>query len=114
MRTSELKGGGNVTISPFHVPAAAVRPVLLVFPTLCGCCAPECTDYVSLSLVTLTDAMRSLDVFLLRAYSVVLASRDLGYPRITCHRFAYSYVPRYLPYLFPVTFYDMPESWRLA
>ena len=32
MRTSELKGGGDVTISPFHVPVAAVRPVLLVFP----------------------------------------------------------------------------------
>ena len=32
----------------FHVPVAAERPALLVFlPTLCGCCAPECTDYVS-------------------------------------------------------------------
>ena len=31
MRTSELKGGGNVTISPFHVSVAAERPALLVF-----------------------------------------------------------------------------------
>ena len=30
MRTSELKGGGNVTISPF--------------PCACGCCAPSHTD----------------------------------------------------------------------
>ena len=31
MRTSELKGGGDVTVSPFHVPVAAERPALLVF-----------------------------------------------------------------------------------
>ena len=48
----------------------------------------------SFLLVSLTDAMRSLDDS--RAYSVTLASHDHGLPRVTCHRFAYSYVSRYL------------------
>ena len=66
MRTSELKGGGIVTISLFHcshVLAAAVRP----------CTTDTCFSFL-LSLVTLADAMRSLDVF---------QSRDLGRFRVT-------------------------------
>ena len=61
----------------FHVPVAAVRPgtLTLVFLFL-------------FFLVTLTDALRSMDVLAL--YS--LASRDLGRFRVTCHRLAYSYV----------------------
>ena len=54
----------------FHMPAAAERPASSIFPSLCGCCAPECTDSVSpLSLVTLADAMRPLDVSSYRATS---------------------------------------------
>ena len=42
------------------------------------------------------DATRSLDNFSRIANSVALASRDYGYSHVTCHRSAYSYVPRYL------------------
>ena len=61
----------------FHVPVAAVRPgtLTLVFLFL-------------FFLVTLTDALRSMDVLTL--YS--LASHDLGRFRVTCHRLTYSYV----------------------
>ena len=40
------------------------------------------------SVVTLADAMRSMDVLAL----YFLVSRDLGRFRVTCHRLAYSYV----------------------
>ena len=40
---------------------------------------------------------------------MTLASRDLGYSRVTCHRSAYSYVSRYLSYLH-VTVYDICPS----
>ena len=48
----------------FHVPAAAERPAHLFPFVLCGCCAPKYTDafLFLFFLVTLTDAMRSLDV----------------------------------------------------
>ena len=41
--------------------------------------------------------------FSFRAYLVALIPRDLGFSRVTCHQFAYSYVPRYL-LSFHVTF----------
>ena len=61
----------------FHVPVAAVRPATLTlvspFPFL---------------VVTLVDAMRSMDVLAL----YFLVSRDLGRFRVMCHRLAYSYI----------------------
>ena len=49
MRTSELKGGGIVTISSF--------------PCACGCCAPGYTDTCfPFYVVMLADAMRSTDI----------------------------------------------------
>ena len=67
MRTSELKGGGNVTISShmFY--------------------SDNCFSFTS----TLADALHSMDV------SRVLRTRLSRIPasRITCHRLVYSYVP---------------------
>ena len=53
-----------VTISPFPYACGCCAPgILLSSRILCGCCAPEYTDTFSFSfLVTLKDAMRSLDV----------------------------------------------------
>ena len=62
-------------------PVAAVRP-------------GELTLFLFL-LVTLMDAMRSLDVLSYHAWLMTLASRDLGCSRVTCHQPAYSYVSRF-------------------
>ena len=54
-----------VTISSFPCACGCCAPrVVTSLFLLCGCCAPEYIDtFLSLFLVTLTDAMRSLDVF---------------------------------------------------
>ena len=54
---------------------AAVRPALLTLVS-------------PISVATIADAMRSMDVLAL----YVFVSRDLGHFRVTCHRLAYSYV----------------------
>ena len=77
-----------VTIPSFPCTCGCWAPGTLFSFLLCGRCEPEYTD-TRFSLVTLTDAMRSLDVSLCCAWPVTLASRDLGYPRVTCHRPAY-------------------------
>ena len=81
----------------FHMPAAAERPAYYAF--LSHSVAAVRPSVLTLSLlVMLTDAMRSLDVSLTCANLVVLASRDLGFPRVMCHRFAYS-----IPVCFPLS-----------
>ena len=78
-----------------HVFAAAERPAQLCFPSPCGCSAPRHIDTFLFLLVTLTDAMRSLDVLSRCAQPVTLVSCDLGLSHVTCHRTAYSYVSRF-------------------
>ena len=63
MRTSELKGGGNVTVLSFQCACGCRAPGTLRL--FCGCCVPGYTDTCPpfpFPLVTLADAMRSLDV----------------------------------------------------
>ena len=59
---------------------------------LCGCCTPECTDTFSFSFSYAHGRFALTGRFLVSHESVTLASRDLGFPRVTCHRFAYLYV----------------------
>ena len=82
----------------FHVSVAAVRPTLSRLHSEAAVRPSVLTVFSLYPLVTLMDAMRSLDDFLLRG-PVTLASRDLGRFRVTCHRPAYLYVSRYLSYL---------------
>ena len=101
MRTSELKGGGDVTISPFHVPVAAERPALLVsFSHSVAAARPSVLTMFPLVFSYAQGRYALAGRFLCRAYSVGLVSRDHGLLLVTCHRFAYSYVSRYLSYLF--------------
>ena len=51
---------------------------MLCFPfTLCGCCAPECTDTFPFLFSYAHGRYALTGRFLFRAYSVTLASRDL-------------------------------------
>ena len=61
MRTSELKGGGDVTISPLRMPVAAERPAFSFLHFVAAARPSELTLF-HFSLATLKDAMRSLDV----------------------------------------------------
>ena len=91
------------------MPVAAERPAFLLSSAYSvAAVRPSILTLSLFPLVTLMDAMRSLDDFLLRG-SVTLASRDLGRSRVTCHRTAYLYVSRYLSRDF---YTSMPESRR--
>ena len=74
-----LRDHGDFGRKPdLHAPSASAVTIS-PFPCACGCCAPSHTDIVSLSLfllVTLADAMRSLDDPLYHVTPAVPVSRD--------------------------------------
>ena len=78
----------------FHMPAAAERPAYS-FSFLHSVAAVRPSVLTLFPLVTLMDAMRSLDVSSYRAWPVTLVTRDLGFSRVMCHRPAYSYISRF-------------------
>ena len=79
----------------FHMPVAAERPAFLCFPAYSEAAVRPSILTFSPFLFSYAHGRYALTGrFSYRAYSVTLASRDHGLLRVTCHRFAYSYVSR--------------------
>ena len=78
----------------FHMPVAAVRPASSCFPAYSV--AAVRPSILTLSPFPFSYAHGRYALtgrFSFRAYSVTLTSRDLGFPRVTCHRSAYCMFP---------------------
>ena len=84
----------------FHMPVAAERPASSYFPEYSVAAVRPSILTLSPFPFSYAHGRYALNGrFLYRAYLVDLASRDHGLPRVTCHRFAYSFPFMLLPFL---------------